>query len=51
MVPAKLVGHLARATQVPKEYYDKFAFMTDDEGHCSAQTVKGVHTIDPRYPE
>ena len=24
--------------------------MTDDEGKCSAQTVKGVHTIDPHYP-
>merc|ERR1711976_1102286 len=37
--------------QVPKEYYDKFDFMTDDEGKCAAQTVKGVHSIDPRYPE
>jgi arylsulfatase I/J len=36
--------------QVPKEYYDKFAFMEDDEGHCSVQTVKGLHSIDPRHP-
>ena len=80
--------------QVPKEYYDKFSFMEDDEGEkkisapflwvffclsraclgkssffmeegmlqrqlharfvagkCSAQTVKGLHSIDPRYPD
>ena len=62
--------------QVPKEYLDKFDYMTDDEGKCSAQvklkrlfwffstadldfnevgisrqTVKGVHSIDPRYPD
>jgi arylsulfatase I/J len=37
--------------QVPKEYYDKFAFMTNDEGQCSKQTVKSVHPIDPRYPD
>lgn len=37
--------------QVPKEYYDKFSFMEDDEGKCSAQTVKGLHSIDPRYPD
>jgi len=37
--------------QVPKFYYDKFGFMTDDEGHCASQTVKGLHTIDPHHPE
>jgi len=37
--------------QVPKEYYDKFNFMTDDEGTCKVQTIKGVHTIDPRHPD
>lgn len=37
--------------QVPKAYYDNFGFMTDDEGKCSQQTVKGVHTIDPHYPD
>ena len=37
--------------QVPKEYYDKFSFMSDDEGKCAAQTVKGVHSIDPHYPD
>ena len=37
--------------QVPKEYYDKFNFMSDDEGKCAAQTVKGVHSIDPHYPD
>ena len=37
--------------QVPKEYYDKFSFMSDDEGKCSAQTVKGLHSIDPRFPD
>jgi len=37
--------------QVPKEYYDKFAFMEDDEGTCAVQTVKGLHDIDPRYPD
>ena len=36
---------------MPKEYYDKFSFMSDDEGKCSAQTVKGLHSIDPRYPD
>ena len=25
--------------------------MTNDEGHCAAQTVKGVHSIDPHYPD
>jgi arylsulfatase A-like enzyme len=25
--------------------------MTDDEGKCAAQTVKGVHTIDPHHPD
>jgi arylsulfatase I/J len=37
--------------QVPKRYYDKFGFMTDDESKCSAQTVKGLHSIDPHFPE
>lgn len=37
--------------QVPKFYYDKFGWMTDDEGKCKSQTVKGVHTIDPHHPE
>jgi hypothetical protein len=37
--------------QVPKAAYEKFSFMTDDEGQCSAQTVKGVHTIDPHFPD
>ena len=37
--------------QVPKFYYDKFSWMSDDEGKCAAQTVKGVHTIDPHHPE
>ena len=37
--------------QVPKDVYDKFAFMSDDEGQCSAQTVKGVHSIDPHFPD
>ena len=37
--------------QVPKEYYDKFSFMEDDEGKCAAQTVKGVHSIDPHFPD
>ena len=35
--------------QVPKEYYDKFDFMTDDEGLCSIQTVKDEHPIDPNH--
>ena len=37
--------------QVPKAYYDKFAFMADDEGKCAAQTVKGLHDIDPHFPD
>jgi arylsulfatase A-like enzyme len=37
--------------QVPKAYYDKFSFMEDDEGHCAAQTVKGLHSIDPHFPD
>lgn len=37
--------------QVPKFYYDKFGFMSDDEGQCSKQTVKGLHSIDPHHPE
>jgi len=37
--------------QVPKEYYDKFDWMTDDEGKCAQQTVKGLHSIDPRFPD
>lgn len=36
--------------QVPKFYYDKFGWMTDDEGECAKQTVKGLHTIDPHHP-
>lgn len=36
---------------MPKEYYDMFGFMNDDEGHCASQTVKGVHTIDPHHPD
>jgi arylsulfatase I/J len=36
--------------QVPKFYYDNFGFMSDDEGKCAQQTVKGVHTIDPHNP-
>ena len=35
--------------QVPKEYYDKFDFMTDDEGLCSIQTVQDEHPIDPNH--
>lgn len=37
--------------QVPKEYYDKFDFMSDDEGFCSKQTVKDEHPIDPEHLE
>ena len=37
--------------QVPKDYYDKFSFMEDDEGKCAAQTVKGLHSIDPHFPD
>ena len=42
-------SHVAHCPlQVPKFYYDQFSFMSDDEGHCAQQTVKGVHTIDPQ---
>lgn len=37
--------------QVPKDNYDRFGFMTNDENHCKAQTVNGTHTIDPHHPE
>ncbi|CAJ1355173.1 unnamed protein product [Effrenium voratum] len=36
--------------QVPRAYYDKFNFMTDDESTCSRQTVKELHPIDPAHP-
>ena len=29
----------------------QFSFMSSDEGKCAAQTVKGVHSIDPHYPD
>ena len=41
--------------QVPKEYYDKMGALMNpdapDEGKCSAQTVEGLHSIDPRFPD
>lgn len=37
--------------QVPKDNYDRFGFMTNDEHKCRAQTVNGTHTIDPHHPE
>lgn len=37
--------------QVPKEYFDKFSFMENDEDKCRVQTVKGIHSIDPKHPD
>ncbi|CAJ1416890.1 unnamed protein product [Effrenium voratum] len=37
--------------QVPRAYYEKLSFMTDDEGLCIARTPKDLHPIDPAHPD
>eukprot|EP00050_Salpingoeca_kvevrii_P006706 m.291120 g.291120 ORF g.291120 m.291120 type:complete len:544 (+) comp12413_c0_seq1:60-1691(+) len=37
--------------QVPRTVFDRFDFMTDDEGKCEAQTDPTLHPIDPHSPD
>jgi len=44
--------HVAHAPlQVPKEYYDQFGFMEDNQDQCKFGAIKAGRTIDPRYPD